>query len=176
MAGRFVWRIAAALVASVMLSACVESRGPLITDPRPLLGEQFEVHLYENFVDGKASDFHSSTYRWVNGQYERGTGMARDAKRFVAQALDGSDFLIQSTDDEGNVYYYWIGRKLAVGVYAIFALNEADTDKAARDAICGNDHPEGICRVQKFDELLTLAKATAAQPIRKAALGVVLMK
>jgi hypothetical protein len=176
MARNFAWRTAAALAASIMLSACVESQVPLITDARPLLGEQFEVHLYENFVDGKASDFHSSTYRWVNGQYERGNGLARDAKRFVAQPLAGSDFLIQSTDDEGKVYYYWIGRKLAVGVYTIFALNEADADKATQDAICGVDHPKSICRVQKLDQLVTLAKATAAQPIRESALGVVLTK
>jgi hypothetical protein len=43
------------------LSACVESQIPLLTDTQLLLGQQFEVHLYENFVDGKALDFHTSS-------------------------------------------------------------------------------------------------------------------
>ena len=74
------------------------------------------MHLYETFVDGKAGDFHTSTYYWKDGQYVRGSGLARDAKRFVAQSLAANDFLLQSTDDSAKLFYYWIGRKLAVGV------------------------------------------------------------
>jgi len=85
--------LASAVAAALVLSGCVESQTSLITDARPLLGQQFEVHLYEDFVDGKAADFHTANYRWQDGQYVRGSGAARDAKRFVAQSLAGNDFL-----------------------------------------------------------------------------------
>jgi hypothetical protein len=167
---------AAAVAAALTLSACVESQVPLITDTQPLLGQQFEVHLYETFVDGKASDFHTSTYYWKQGQYVRGSGLARDAKRFVAQALAANDFLLQSSDDSAKLFNYWIGRKLAIGVYLIFPLDETDADEATRKAACGKDQIEGICRVGSYDQLVTLARATAAKPVRDAALGVVLTK
>ena len=35
----------------------------------------------------------------------RGSGMARDAKRFVAQPLAANDFLIQSSDEDAKVFY-----------------------------------------------------------------------
>jgi hypothetical protein len=168
--------LAAAVTAAFTLSACVESQLPLMTDTRPLLGQQFEVHLYETFVDGKASDFHTSTYYWKEGQYVRSSGLARDAKRFVAQSLAANDFLLQSSDDSAKLYYYWIGRKLAVGVYLIFPLDETDADDATRTAVCGKDQAEGNCRVSTYDQLVTMARATAAKPVRNAALGVVLTK
>jgi hypothetical protein len=169
-------RLAVAVTAALALSACVESQVPLIADAQPLLGQQFEVHLYENFVDGKANDFHTSIYQWKDGKYVRGSGLARDAKRFVAQSLAANDFLIQSTDDSEKLFYYWIGRKLSVGVYLIFPLDETDVDDATRKAACGTDRPEGICRVRTQDQLVTLARATAGKPVRSAALGVVLTK
>ena len=167
--------MAAAATAALALSACVESQVPLLTDARPLLGQQFEVHLYENFVDGKASDFHRSVYQWKGGEYVGSSGLARDAKRFDAQPLAANDFLLQSTDST-NSFNYWIGRKLAVGVYLVFPLDETDADDATRTAVCGKDLPEGICRVKTYDQLVTMAHATVAKPVRNAALGVVLIK
>ena len=172
----FFMRLAAAVTALFTLSACVESQMPLMTDTQPLLGQQFEVHLYEDFVDGKANDFHTSTYQWKDGQYARRGGLARDAKRFVTQSLAANDFLIQSTDDNKKLFYYWIARKISVGVYLIYPLDETDSDDAIRNAICGTNQPDGVCRIQTLDQLVTLARATAAKPVRNAALGVVLTK
>jgi hypothetical protein len=168
--------LASAAAAALVLSGCVESQTPLITDARPLLGQRFEVHLYEDFVEGKATDFHTANYHWQDGQYVRGSGAAHDAKYFVAQSLVGNDFLLQSSDDREKPFYYWIGRKLAVGVYMIFPLDETDADDATRVAICGKDRPAGYCPIRSSDQLLTLARTTAAKPIQKAALGVVLMR
>jgi hypothetical protein len=168
--------LAVAFTAALTLGACVESHVPLMTNSLPLLGQQFEVHLYETFVDGKASDFHASTYHWKEGQYVRGSGWAGDAKRFVAQPLAANDFLLQSNDGNAKIFNYWVGRKLVVGVYLIFPLDEADVDDATRTAVCAKDMPEGICRVGAYDQLVTLARATAAKPVRDSALGVVLAK
>ena len=172
---RFLMRVAVAATVTLALSACVESQVPLITDARPLIGQQFEVHLYENFVDNKANNFHAATYRWKDGQYVRASGLASDAKRFVAQSLAANDFIIQSTDGNGKRFVYWIGRKLTDGVYLIFPLDEADADDATRNAVCGSDQPD-VCRIMNRDQLITLAKATASKPARDAALGVLLAK
>jgi hypothetical protein len=165
--------LAAAIVAGLGLSACVESQTPLLTDAQPLLGQQFEVHLYENFSDKKASEFHTAAYQWKDGSYVRGSGLARDVKRFVAQPLEGNDFLLQSTDNT-NLFNYWLGRKLAVGVYLVIPLDETDADGATRTTVCGKDTKEGICRVGTYEQLLKMARATAAKPAKNAALGVVL--
>jgi hypothetical protein len=163
-------------LAAISLTACVESQTPLIENAQPLLGQQFEVHLYEEFVDNKASAVHASVYHWKDGHYVRANGLARDAKSFVAQPLTGNDFLIQSTDSSRNTYLYWIGRKLSPGVYLIFAIDEMDTDQASRSAICGSDHSDGICNVKNRKQLISLAHATAARPPRNAALSVVLSR
>jgi hypothetical protein len=163
-----------AAIAALTLSACVESRVPFVTNAQPVLGQQFEVHLYEDFVDNKANATHAAVYQWRDGQYLRVSGLTRDAKGFAAQALAGNDFLLQSSYESSGAYVYWIGRKLAPGVYLIFGVDEDDTDEATRNAICGVDRPHGVCRVSARDELLTLARATAAKSPKKPALAVVL--
>jgi hypothetical protein len=168
-------KLTAAAIAALFVSACVESQAPLITDAQPLLGQQFEVHLYEDFVDNKAGGVHASTYQWKDGQYVRASGLAQDAKRFVAQPLAGNDFVIQSSDEHGRVFVYWIGRRLTPGVYQIFGVNEMDADEATRKAICGDRSGE-ICWINTREQLLTMARATAAKPPRNAALGVVLSR
>ena len=173
---RKLFRTVAAAIAALSLSACVGSENPLITDAKPLLGQQFEVHLYESFVDNKASDFHASIYQWKDGQYVRLSGLARDVKRFVAEPLAGGDFVIQSSGDQDKNYLYWIGRRLTPGVYLVFGVDEMDADDVTRKAICGGDRPDGVCRVTTHEQLLTMARATAAKPPRNPALGVVLSR
>jgi hypothetical protein len=168
-------KVTVAAIAALFLSACVQSQTPLITDAQPLLGQQFEVHLYEDFVDNKASGVHASTYQWKDGQYVRASGLAQDAKRFVAQPLAGSDFIIQSSDENGKIFVYWLGRRLTPGVYQIFGIDEMDVDEPTRKAICG-DRSVDICWVTTRDQLLIMARATAAKPPRNTALGVVLSK
>jgi len=163
-----------AVTAAVSLSACVESKNPLVTDAKPLVGQLFEVHLYEDFVEKKASGFHAAVYQWKDGQYVRASGLVRDVKHFVAEPLTGDDFIIQSSDDRDN-YLYWIGRRLTPGVYMIFGIDEKDADDATRKAICG-DRQDDICMVTNRQQLVTLAHASAAKLPRNPALGVLLAK
>jgi hypothetical protein len=167
-------KFTAAIVATLTLAACVQSQQPLITDAKPVLGQQFEVHLYENFVNNKATDVHASVYHWKDGAYVRANGLARDAKQFVAQPLAANDFLLQSAHDSTGLFHYWIGRKLNPGVYLVFPLDEADASEAVRKSACGETQHEGFCRVTTHVQVVALALATAAKPVRNAALGVVL--
>lgn len=165
----------AAIAAILMLAGCVESGKPLITGARPLIGERFEVHLYESFVENKASHFHTAVYQWSDGQYVRASGLASDAKRFVAEPLAGTDFVLQSTDEDGKRFVFWIARKLSDGVYQIFALNAEDADEATRSAMCSKDFTV-LCRIASHEHLVAMARATAAKPVRDPALAVLLSK
>jgi len=169
----FLLKFAAAIVATMTLAACVESQTPLITDAKPVLGERFEVHLYDDFVGNKAKEVHASVYQWKDGAYIRSSGLARDARLFVAQPLAANDFLLQSSHDSSGLFHYWIGRRLNPGVYLIFPIDEADAGDAIRKSMCENQ-PDGFCRIKTHEQLVTLARATAAKPVRNAALGVVL--
>ena len=104
--------LASTVTAALVLSGCVESQTPLITDARPLLGQQFEVHLYEDFVDGKATDFHTANYRWHDGQYMRaaerpGTPNASSLNRWRAKTSCFSHLTIAAnpsiTGSAGNL-------------------------------------------------------------------------
>jgi hypothetical protein len=165
-----------AAAAAMILSGCIESRIPLLTDAHPLIGQEFEVHLYEDFADGKANNFHASSYRWKDGQYVRASGLARDVKSFVVQSMTATDYIIQATNESEKVFHYWIGRKIADGVYIIFAPNEADVDDVIRAAACAKGQPAEICQIQTFDQLTMFARATSAKPVRNPALGVILAR
>ena len=119
---RFLSRAALAVLVStaLTLTACVESGAPIISNAKPLLGQEFNVHLYGDFTEGKPKHFHAAAYRWVNGEYVRASGLGSDAKRFVAEPLAAKDFVIQSTDEYRNRFVFWIGRKLHDGAYVVF--------------------------------------------------------
>jgi hypothetical protein len=170
--GKVAWLIASAL----MLSGCVVSQEPLLTDSQPLFGTQFEVHLYENLQDGKAGDFHVSTYRWDSGKYVRVSGLVRDATNFVARELRENDFIVQGSAGVDKVFNYWVGRRVAAGVYLVFTVSENDVDATVRNTACAKAEPEGICRVETYDHLVTLALGTASKPPQNPALIVVLPK
>ena len=77
------------------LSACVESRDPLLTQTEPTAGHQFQLNFYEDFQDGKAHEFHAAIYRWNDGKYVRSGGMARDVKNLAVEPLGHDDFILQ---------------------------------------------------------------------------------
>jgi hypothetical protein len=164
-----------AAVVSLTLTACVESTAPILKNAKPLLGHQFNVHLYEDFTDGKPKNFHAAGYRWADGEYVRASGLASDAKRFIAEPLAANDFVIQSTDEHGKRYVFWIGRKLHDGAYLVFPLDITHVDDATRKTVCGGEQAE-ICLISTREQLLTMARATAAKPPRDAFLSVVLAK
>jgi hypothetical protein len=162
------------LVAS-LLSACVVSQEPLLTDSQPLLGRQFEAHLYEDFQNAKAGDFHVATYRWEDGRYVRASGSAQDAANFVVRELSGDDFIIQNSSGSEKAFTYWVGRRVIPGVYLMVPINENDVDAAVQSTACAKEKAvEGVCRVETYDHLVTLALGTASKPLRDPALAVIL--
>lgn len=167
--------LAACIAVALTLPACVESSAPIITNAKPLLGQQFNVHLYEDFSEGRPRNFHAASYRWANGEYVRASGFGSDAKRFVAEPLAGNDFVIQSTDEQARRFVFWIGRKLHDGTYLVFPLHMMDADEATRKTTCGGEQAE-VCRIATREHLAVMARASAAQAPRDPVLGVVVAR
>jgi hypothetical protein len=164
-----------ATVIALDLSACVESRTPLVTQAQPAVGQQFELNLYEGFKDGRAQDFHTAVYQWKDGRYVRAGGLARDVKSLAAEPLGRDDLILQGGGENESSFFYWIARRLFPGVYLIVPIIETDVDDTTRDAICQAD-TQNTCTIKAHDQLVTPAQATAAKPLRNPALGVVMQK
>jgi hypothetical protein len=155
------------------LTACVESETSLLKNAQPFLGQRFEVHLYEDLVEGKAGNFHGANYSWSDGRYVRAAQIAGHILSFVAIPLEGNDYIVETTDGPGELFDYWIGRKLIDGVYLLFRIDETDADSDVRNVACVKNLPQGICLIETYDHLIELARATAAKPVHNPALGVI---
>lgn len=174
--GRRVALLIGLTAASFGLCSCVASEKPLVSETKPVVGQQFTAELFRSFSEGEAHEVRKATFQWQDGAYlNDGTG-ATDVARFVVQPLQGDDSIIQSTDVGGKIFRYWIGRKLTDGAYLIVPVDEANVDAAARDAACAKGQPAGICIVRTRDQLLALAYATADRPVKNAEIAIVVKK
>jgi hypothetical protein len=157
------------VVAAVMLSACVQSKTPLLTTTKPLLGDQFQLNRYEDFTDGKADSVKLSVFRWNGTRYAYVSG-ASDVKSFVAEPLDADTFLLEAGDDK--VYAYLLGRKLAEGTYRILPVDEKYLDAATQKKNCVTQDRE-TCVVETRQQLDTFVKASIGKTIAYTMLAVI---
>ncbi|MGA3302074.1 MAG: hypothetical protein ABSC72_02155 [Methylovirgula sp.] len=148
------------LFAAFGLSACVQSTKPLLTVSEPLLGEQFQLTLYQDFTEGKALSVQTAVFRWNDTHYSLVSGDSSGVENFVIQPFDSSDFLIEVTDENDHVYL--LGRKLAQGTYRILPIVQEDVDEATRDRVCVTRNPI-ICMVETRRQLDTFVRAAAAK-------------
>jgi hypothetical protein len=66
--------VALILLAAFMLCSCVQSSKPLLAGSKPLLGAQFQLILYQDFVEGKALSARTSIFRWNDTHYSLVSG------------------------------------------------------------------------------------------------------
>jgi hypothetical protein len=165
-----------AVVLAVFTAGCVQSKKTLISDAKPLMGASFEAHFFENFIEGKASVTHTAFYRWKDDRYVIVRGSDDRVAHFKGFALGGDDFVVEGAVKNASVLNYWVARKVVDGVFLIVPVNEADSDAATRTAACTGKGTDGNCFVEKRDELVELAKATAAKALRNPTLGVLVLR
>jgi hypothetical protein len=158
------------VIAAVMLSACVQSKTPLLTATKPLLGDQFQLNRYEDFTDGKADSVKLSVFRWNGTRYAYVSGSSSDVKSFVAEPLDADTFLLEASDDK--VYAYLLARKLAEGTYRILPVDEKYLDAATQTKNCVTQDRE-TCVVATRQQLDTFVKASIGKTIAYTMLAVV---
>jgi hypothetical protein len=155
--------VAVILLAAFMLAACVQSKTPLLVGTKPMLGEQFQLNLFEDFTDGKAVSAKTAVYRWSGTRYGIvGGDPPSDVKFFTAEPLDADTLLIEASN--GVVFAYLLGRKLAEGTYRILPVDEKYLDKATQTQTCVTQNSE-TCTVATRPQLDTFVRASLGKTI-----------
>ncbi len=160
-----------ALAGVLALGGCIDSAKPILPDAQPLLGARPHIEFYV-LRDGTAREPRSETFAWRNGRYVPIRGAASDIHDFTLHAFEGADLIVQSMR-AGHPAEYAIARKLADGIYLLFAVDESDADAATREKYCGKE-PDAACRVATREALLALARASAAKPRSTGGLAVLM--
>ena len=149
--------VALILFVALLLSACVQSKTPLLVGSKPLLGAQFQLSLYDDFIGEKALTVKTSVFYWKNAHYSLASGDSSGVEYFVIQPFEGNNFLIEANEKD-NVYL--LARKLAKGTYSILPVDQNDVDEATRSRTCVTRNPV-ICVVQTRQQLDTFARGAA---------------
>jgi hypothetical protein len=164
-------RMAIVALSGISLAACIESATPLLSDARPVFGDQVRFILY-GLRDGAAHDPQTVSFRW-NGSYYAVSGKRQTGVTdFTIHEFEGRDAILQTANvKKGQMIEYALARKLADGVYLFIALDKAGVDEKLTAALCP-DAKSTICRVQTREQLLTFARANAAKPHETGGLAV----
>ena len=150
-----------ALASFALLTGCISSDGPILTDGQPLLGKEPRLQFYV-LRDGTVREPSAETFRWQDGRYVPVGGSAKGIGPFTLHAFAGADLIVQSIR-AGKPVEYGIARKLADGVYLLFAVDEGDADEATQDKFC-EKAATVACRVKSREAVLAFARATGAKP------------
>jgi hypothetical protein len=159
-----------AIAGLALLTGCIDSTEPLLTNGRPLLGERLSLQLYAMRENG-LYDPATADFVWQNGHYTRTGGNDTSIHDFTVHALRGPDLIAQEFH-AGAPVNYAILRKLAAGTYLAFVIDESDADEATRRKFCRNKRMSG-CTVTTRQAVLAFAGASAAK--RPSVGGLVLM-
>jgi hypothetical protein len=160
-----------ALASFAVLTGCISSDGPILTDGQPLLGKEPHLLFYV-LRDGTVREPSARTFRWLDSRYVPVGRSAKDFGPFTLHAFEGSDFIVQ-TLSAGKPVEYGIARKLADGVYLVAVVDEGDADEATQNKFC--EKPPGTaCRVTSREAVLAFAHATAAKPHAGAGLALLM--
>jgi hypothetical protein len=161
-------RALAALAAAAGLAGCIHSASPILTDGKPIFGNETRFQFY-GLQAGGARDAQHARYRWDGSRYVFVDGDYKDTSAFTMHPLAGRDFVVQSIDakPERRVEYA-LARRLAEGVYLVIAIDEKDAGAATRVKYCAKGTS---CRIETRKALLVFARATAAKRYEKGGLA-----
>jgi hypothetical protein len=152
------------------LSACIQSKAPLLSNSKPLLGDDFQLQLYEEFNSDKAKTVQTSVFRWTGDRYALVSGKAEGITELVAAPVAGNDFIVQASD--GKIYAYLLARRIAEGTFRIIAVDQSHVDETLRKANCVA-LDSAVCTVATQGQLDLFVRASAAQPINYTMVAVV---
>jgi hypothetical protein len=158
----FIIRLAFAALCALSLSGCIDSSGPILSDPQPVFGPHLKLQLY-SLRQGFAHEPEKANYNWNGALYALAGGGTHDVAAFSVHPFEAGDYIIQSVPaNKAQNTEYAVLHKLAEGAYLVIAIDEADADEPTRAAYC--KHPGGAaCRIETRDQLFAFARATAAK-------------
>jgi hypothetical protein len=162
LAARHLPRTIAALLGFLALAGCIQSKSPILTDAKPLLGENVRFQHYDA-REGAAHSPDNSEFHWDGARYIGTAGSSKETVAFNVFALDERNFIIQNAPMKKDFRIdYALAHKLAEGVYLTFLIEEGDADEATRAKYCVTID-QGTCTVGGLDGLMAFARATAAK-------------
>lgn len=163
-------------LAALVLSGCIDSSGPILTDSQQAFGPRLRVQLY-SLHGGYAHDPEQAVFVWRGGLYARAEGALREVSAFSVHPFEGGDYIIQEVPvKRPRITEYALLHKLADGVYLVRAIDEADADEPTRAAFCGKGDAKdpSSCRIATREQLIAFARATAARGKKDGGLALVL--
>ncbi len=147
---------------ALLLTGCIDSSGPILSDSQPVFGRRLKLQLYSLRQDF-AHEPEKANYNWNGALYALAGGGTHDVAAFSVHPFEAGDYIIQSVPaNKAQNTEYAVLHKLADGVYQVIAIDEADADEPTRAAQC--KHPGGTaCRIETREQLFAFARATAAR-------------
>ena len=159
-------------LATCALAGCVTSTTPILDDPKAILGDRIQVHLFTPAKDG-ARKHSTATFDWVGARYLP-RGSSSDFTEFSIHAYEGRDLIIQSrASRRGGPFEYGLARRIAEGAYLVIPISEEDADEPARERFCTKTSGAS-CRITTPEQLFVFARATAAKDEESGGIAVIL--
>jgi hypothetical protein len=164
-------RAGLAALCAVLLVGCVDSKGSILADSRPVLGSRLKLQLY-SMRKGYAEDPEQASFAWNGTLYAHAGGGMTDVRGFSVHPFEGGDYIIQSVSvKRPQMAEYALMRQLTDGVYHVVVIDEADADAATRAAHCAK-LSGAACRIATREQLFAFARATAARRKRDGGLAI----
>ena len=158
--------------ALLMLSGCVTSTAPILTDPKPVLGERGLIHVF-TLAQGAAHDPGTISFQWSGSRYLV-RGKSAGFSEFTAYPYEGRDWILQGTTQRApQRIEYGLARRLADGVYLLLPINEDDADEPTRAKFCTRTQ-DVACQIATPEQLFVFARARADKPVEGGGLAVVM--
>jgi hypothetical protein len=166
---RAVTRIAVGLAALVALAGCVTSEAPVLGQSLQPFGDGGKIQFY-SLRGGTAHDASVLQLRWDGTRYTAIGDDFHQDNAVTFHALDGNDLVAQVIDGRpGRNVDYGVARQVADGVYLVNPIDEDDADAATRAKFCLS---VSGCRVTSAEQVMGLARATAAKRQPRGALAI----
>jgi hypothetical protein len=153
------------LLSTLLLSGCIDSSGPILTDSQAVFGPRLKLQLY-GLRKGYADEPQQVNFNWNGALYAHAGGGLREVSAISVHPFEAGDYIVQEVPAKrARITEFALLHKLAEGVYQVIVIDEADADEPTRAAYCGKGDKTdpSSCRIETRDQLLAFARATAAR-------------
>jgi hypothetical protein len=168
----FIVRAAFVALGACLLSGCIDSARPILTDTaKPVLGQHLRLQLY-TLLKGVAEGPEEAEYVWKGTYYAHVSGGMKDVAGFTVYPFEGGDYIVQTKPaDPNEKTEYALLHPFIDGVYQAVPMDENDASAAVRAANCQKTK-DSSCRIETRAQLWALARATAARPKDRGGLAI----
>lgn len=151
-----------AALCALSLSGCVDSVGPILSDARPLFGNDLRLQFY-TLRKGFADEPEQASFKWDGERYVHASGGMTDVTAFTVHRLEGRAYIVQSVAAKRpNIIEYAVAHELTEGVFQVTPIDQDDADGATRARNC-RQVDDSYCRITTRSQLIAFARATDAR-------------